>query len=81
MARASQKWLKSDDPEQWAEAMMLCQSGAPWECSERGKCERGCFTSDRKAASVAWRMIQRLSSDDDMVQRKLDAAVSYLRTS
>jgi hypothetical protein len=81
MARARQSWLLSDDPEKFGDAVIACQSAAPWECFEDGKCFRGgdCFTTDRHAASVAWQMIRRLHSDNAVVQRHLDRAVHFLR--
>ncbi|MFP5076595.1 hypothetical protein ACLE20_04750 [Rhizobium sp. YIM 134829] len=79
--RPVEAWLKSEDAEQWADAVMACQSGAPWECAEAGSCyhEGSCFTTDRQAACAAWRMIQRLSSENREVQRHLDRAVAFLR--
>lgn len=76
-----ESWLTSKDHEQWADAIMRCQSGAPWECGEAAKCLGGgeCFTTDRQAACSAWRMIQRLQSDNAVVQRHLDRAVAFLR--
>lgn len=76
-----QAWLTSNNHEEFASAMMACQSGAPWECSERGECRNGgdCFTTERQGASAAWQMIQRLSSENIVVQRHLDRAVQFLR--
>lgn len=81
MARLPKEaWLKSADSQEWAEAMVACQSGAPWECGEAGECKfGGCFTTDRQAACAAWRMIRKLSSDNPAVQHHLDRAVHYLR--
>ena len=76
-----QSWLKSENPEEWAEAMCACQNGAPWECAESGECMQGgdCFTTDRQGASAAWKMIGRLQSENEVVQRHLDRAVAFLR--
>lgn len=81
MRKPRESWLSSDDPEKFSDAMVLCRSGAPWKCFEHGKCSEGgqCFTTDREGAAVAWRMIQRLHSDNDVVQGHLDRAVAYLR--
>lgn len=74
-------WLKSDDHEKFADAVLACQSGAPWECFETGQCAAGgdCFTTDRQGACAAWKMISRLHSDNAVVQRHLDSAVAFLR--
>jgi hypothetical protein len=78
--RAKEAWLSSENSDEWAAAMMVCQSGAPWECSEAGECRAGdCFTTDRQGACVAWQMIQRLKSENVVVQRHLDSAVQFLR--
>lgn len=79
--RPKESWLTSEDSDEWAAAMVACQGGAPWECSEAGECRAGgdCFTTDRQGACVAWRMIQRLESDNAVVQRHLDRAVRFLR--
>lgn len=81
MSRPVESWLSSDDPSKWADAMMACQSGAPWECAHAGSCyhEGSCFTTDRQASCTAWRMIQRLGSENREVQRHLDRAVAFLR--
>lgn len=81
MARPREHWLLSEDHERWADAIMACQSGAPWDCGAAGECQLGghCFTTDRQAACAAWRMIARLSSDNEAVQRHLDRAVEFLR--
>ena len=80
-ARPVEAWLTSKDHEQWAAAMAACQSGAPWRCAEAEECANGgdCFTTDRQGACVAWRMIQRLQSDNIVVQRHLDRAVHFIR--
>lgn len=74
-------WLSSKNHEEWAAAMVACQGGAPWECAEDGSCRNGgdCFTSDRQGACVAWQMIQRLKSENAVVQRHLDRAVHFIR--
>ncbi len=79
--RPTEDWLASPDPEKWAKAVTICQSGAPWECGEAGRCthEGSCFTTDRQGACAAWQMIQRLQSDNSVVQRHLDRAVHFLR--
>lgn len=79
--RPVEGWLCSKDHEEWAAAMMACQSGAPWQCAEGKSCYHGgsCFTSERQGACVAWQMIQRLESDNEVVQRHLDKAVAFLR--
>lgn len=81
MKRLKEAWLASKGHEEWGAAMAACQSGAPWECGEDGKCAHGgdCFTTDRQGACVAWRMIQRLGSENAVVQRHLDRAVAFLR--
>jgi hypothetical protein len=81
MGRAKESWLGSDSSEEWASAMVACQSGAPWECAETKCCQRGgdCFTTDRQGASVAWQMIRRLQSENEVVQRHLNRAVDFLR--
>lgn len=78
--RPVEAWLSSPDHEKWGKAMVACQSGAPWECGAAGACAHGdCFTTDRQGACQAWQMIQRLSSDNAVVQRHLDRAVQFLR--
>ena len=79
--RAKQDWLGSPDHEKWAAAMMACQSGAPWECAEAEQCREGgsCFTTDRQGACAAWRMIQGLKTDNEVVRAHLDRAVKFLR--
>lgn len=81
MKRPRESWLISDDHEEWAAAMVACQSGAPWECGEAERCAHGgdCFTSDREGAYAAWRMIQNLHSENEVTQRHLDRAVRFLR--
>ena len=75
-----ESWLSSKKGEEYAAAMMTCKSGAPWECAEDGACRFGdCFTTDRHGACGAWRMIQRLHSENSVVQRHLDRAVNFLR--
>lgn len=79
--RPKKAWLKSENAEEWGSAMSVCQSAAPWECAEAGECMAGgsCFTTDRQGACVAWQMIDRLQSDNEVVQRHLDRAVAFLR--
>lgn len=82
MPRVREGWLASDDHEKWADAMMQCQSGTPWECGAAGECLAaggGCFTTERQAAAAAWQMIQRLQSNNPAVQLQLDRAVRFLR--
>lgn len=81
MTRAREAWLKSNNPEEWSEAMCVCQNGAPWECSENGECSRGgdCFTTERQGAAVAWQMINRLRTDNEVVRRQIDRAVAFIR--
>lgn len=78
----AEAWLSSDNHEQFADAVVTCQSGAPWECYEAGRCARGgnCFTTDRQGAAVASRMIQQLTSENAVVRRHLDRAVAFLRS-
>lgn len=79
--RPTESWLASKDHEKWGRAMVCCQSGAPWECGGAGACARNgeCFTTDRQSAAAAWQMIQRLTSDNIVVQRHLDRAVHFIR--
>ncbi len=44
---AKEAWLQSDDPAQYADAMMRCQNGDPAACSQDGECafEGDCFQS------------------------------------
>lgn len=81
MSKPKEAWLKSDDAEEWAAAMVACQSGAPWECGEAGRCAHSgsCFTTERQAASVAWQMIDRLQTDNEAVEAQLKRAVAFLR--
>lgn len=76
-----QAWLSSENHEEFADAIMACQSGAPWECAEAGQCAAGgdCFTTERQGACAAWQMIKRLKTDNAVVQRHLDRAVEFLR--
>ncbi len=79
--RPTEDWLCSEDSQKWAEAMVACKGGAPWECGEAGMCIHGgdCFTTERHGATVAWQMIKRLKSENSVVQRYLDRAVEFLR--
>lgn len=79
MSRPTEAWLSSEDHDKFADAMMICQSGAPWECAEAGMCQRlNCFTTEGQAKAAARRMIARLSSDNQAVQQQLDAAFAFL---
>lgn len=79
--RPAESWLASKDHEKWGKAIVACQSGSPLECGGEGKCRNGgdCFTTDRQGACAAWQMIQRLKSDNIVVQRHLERAVHFLR--
>lgn len=81
MSRVGEAGLRSEDHKQWADAIMRCQSNAPWECGKVGECLSGgdCFTTDRQGACAAWRMIQNLKTDNAVVQRHLNRAVKFLR--
>lgn len=79
MAKPTEAWLRSEDHQKWADAMTICQSGAPWECAENGKCQfGGCFTTEGQAKASARRMISRLSSENEAVKAQLDRAVVFL---
>lgn len=74
-------WLRSEDHEKWAAAMVLCQSGAAM-CGADGFCHYGgdCFRDQpafdelrtaMRAMKVARRRLHLLGYSDDQINKSL----------
>lgn len=81
--RPTQRWLRSDDPEKFAQAMLKCQHHAAY-CAQDGMCHLGgdCFRSAKSSKNEAVRMIRNISStdmeDSAMVRAWLNDAADWL---
>jgi hypothetical protein len=63
--RAVEAWLKSDDPEKFAEAAVKCEHTGAF-CMEDGFChfEGRCFRTGRSTVTAAMRSIERAADNE-----------------
>ena len=77
----TEAWLRSEDPEKFAEAAILCQHAGGF-CIQDGYCHyAGCFTTERQGWSKAARAIEQICMkvEDAKVAKCLSAAVRFCR--
>lgn len=83
MVRAVEAWLKSDDPERFAEAAIKCEHAGGF-CMEDGYChlDGACFRTDRSAMTAARRAIQLAAENEPQdIANNMRLASELLRQS